>query len=85
MFGKIGFVIGIIAVTVFLLGYLQKKRITILAFNITSRVLYILSYVFLGDANFMQSSGSKPMNIEWRLNEPMPAYLWKESRKLAVG
>lgn len=44
-----------------------------------------MSYVFLGDANFRQSSGSKPMNIEWRLNEPMPAYLWKESRKLAVG
>jgi len=44
-----------------------------------------MSYVFLGDANFKQSSGSKPMNIEWRLNEPMPAYLWKESRKLAVG
>lgn len=44
-----------------------------------------MSYVFLGDANFRQSSGSKPMNIEWKLNEPMPAYLWKESRKLAVG
>lgn len=44
-----------------------------------------MSYVFLGDANFMKSSGSKPMNIEWRLREPMPAYLWKESRKLAVG
>ncbi|WP_207426658.1 DUF3427 domain-containing protein [Pedobacter sp. SYSU D00535] len=44
-----------------------------------------MSYVFLGDANFMKSSGSKPMNIEWKLNEPMPAYLWKESGKLAVG
>ena len=44
-----------------------------------------MSYVFLGDANFMKSSGSKPMNIEWKLNEPMPAYLWKETRKLAVG
>ena len=44
----IGEVISYIAVVVFLLGYLQKKRGTILAFNITSRVLYILSYVFLG-------------------------------------
>jgi len=44
-----------------------------------------MSYVFLGDANFMQSSGSRLMNIEWELTEPMPAYLWKESRKLAVG
>ena len=44
-----------------------------------------MSYVFLGDASFMKSSGSKPMNIEWKLKEPMPAYLWKESGKLAVG
>ncbi|HEY0668080.1 MAG TPA: DUF3427 domain-containing protein [Sphingobacteriaceae bacterium] len=44
-----------------------------------------MSYVFLGNANFINSSGTKPMNIEWRLKEPMPAYLWKESGKLAVG
>ncbi|WP_369806245.1 DUF3427 domain-containing protein [Desertivirga arenae] len=44
-----------------------------------------MSYVFLGDANFRRFSGSKPMNIEWALNEPMPAYLWKDSGKLALG
>ena len=48
MLKNIGEVISYIAVAIFLLGYLQKKRGTILAFNITSRVLYILSYVFLG-------------------------------------
>lgn len=46
---------------------------------------FTMSYVFLGEANFIKSSGSKPMNIEWQLNEPMPAYIWKESGKLAVG
>jgi hypothetical protein len=25
------------------------------------------------------------MNIEWKLDEPMPGYLLKESRKLAAG
>jgi superfamily II DNA or RNA helicase len=44
-----------------------------------------LSYVFLGEANFMKTSGAKPMNVEWRLQEPMPAYIWKDSGKLAVG
>lgn len=44
-----------------------------------------MSYVFLGLADFQQSSGAKPMNIEWKLKEPMPAYIWKESGKLAVG
>jgi hypothetical protein len=33
----------------------------------------------------LNSSGAKPMNIEWKLKEPMPAYIWKESGKLAVG
>lgn len=46
---------------------------------------FTMSYVFLGDANYINSSGSKPMNVEWRLNEPMPAYIWKESGKLAIG
>ncbi len=44
-----------------------------------------LSYVFLGEADFMKSTGAKPMNVEWKLQEPMPAYIWKESGKLAVG
>ncbi|MBO5653119.1 MAG: YgjV family protein, partial [Clostridia bacterium] len=36
------------AVTFYLLGYLQKKRGTILTFNLTARVLYVLQYVLLG-------------------------------------
>ncbi|MDN3581922.1 DEAD/DEAH box helicase [Mucilaginibacter flavus] len=46
---------------------------------------FTMPYVFLGEANYIKSTGSKPMNIEWRLHEPMPAYIWKESGKLAVG
>lgn len=46
---------------------------------------FTMSYVFLGDANYIKSEGSKPMNIEWKLTEPMPAYIWKDSGKLAVG
>jgi superfamily II DNA or RNA helicase len=45
---------------------------------------FTMSYVFLGEANFVESHGAKPMNILWRLKEPIPAYLLKESRKLAV-
>lgn len=44
-----------------------------------------MPYAFLGEANFQHSYGRKPMNIEWRLNEPIPPYLLKESRKLAIG
>lgn len=44
-----------------------------------------VGYHFLGTAEMVKSNGSKPMNITWRLREPMPAYLLKESAKLAVG
>ncbi len=40
--------VGLVAVTLYLLGYLQKKRASILAFNLSSRVLYITQYLLLG-------------------------------------
>ncbi|MBW6491978.1 MAG: DUF3427 domain-containing protein [Lentimicrobium sp.] len=44
-----------------------------------------MSYVFLGDASFIDYTGSKPMSITWELREPMPPYLWKYSAKMAIG
>lgn len=44
-----------------------------------------MGYVFIGEANFKESEGEKPMNIQWILNEPIPNYLWKESAKMSVG
>jgi hypothetical protein len=44
-----------------------------------------MGYVFIGRADFVDSYGTKPMNIKWRLEEPMPNYLWKESAKMSVG
>lgn len=44
-----------------------------------------MGYVFIGEGNFVESYGSKPMSIKWVLSEPMPPYLWKDSAKMAVG
>ena len=44
-----------------------------------------MGYVFIGEGNFKENDGEKPMNIKWELNEPMPNYLWKESAKMSVG
>ncbi len=46
---------------------------------------HTMGYHFLGTAEMVKSYGSKPMNITWRLREPMPAYLLKESAKLAIA
>ena len=42
-------------------------------------------YYFLGPVEYVSHSGSKPMSINWELQEPMPAFLWKEAAKMAVG
>lgn len=41
-------ILGVLAVTTFLLSYQQKKRINIIILNVTSRCLYILQYLLLG-------------------------------------
>ncbi len=40
--------VGLVALSFFLLSYLQKKRSNILLFNLISRVLYVVQYVMLG-------------------------------------
>ena len=44
-----------------------------------------MGFVFLGEANFLDYEGAKPMNIKWELTEPMPSYIWKDSAKMAIG
>ncbi|MBK8396898.1 MAG: DUF3427 domain-containing protein [Leptospiraceae bacterium] len=44
-----------------------------------------MSYVFLGEGEYIEHYGSKPMSITWKLKTPMPPYLWKDSAKMAVG
>lgn len=41
--------------------------------------------VFLGEAVIVDYEGSQPMTIRWRLKTPMPAYLWKDTAKMAIG
>ncbi|WP_299985676.1 DEAD/DEAH box helicase [uncultured Pontibacter sp.] len=42
-------------------------------------------YYFLGPVDYISHKGSKPMSINWELQEPMPAFLWKGVAKMAVG
>jgi len=44
-----------------------------------------MGFVFLGKVNYRSHYGSKPMNIEWDLEIPIPSFLWKASGKMAVG
>jgi len=44
-----------------------------------------MGFVNLGPVIFESYTGSKPMNIIWRLENPMPAWLWKDAAKLAIA
>jgi superfamily II DNA or RNA helicase len=42
-------------------------------------------YTYLGTANYVKHEGSKPMNITWKLDRPIPAKYLKKTNKLVVG
>lgn len=43
------------------------------------------AYTFLGTANYVKHEGSRPMNITWQLDRPIPAKFLKKTNKLVVG
>ena len=43
------------------------------------------AYTYLGTANYVKHEGSRPMNITWRLDQPIPAKFLKKTNKLVVG
>ena len=42
-------------------------------------------YTFLGTANYVKHTGSRPINITWKLDHPIPAKYLKKTNKLVVG
>ena len=43
------------------------------------------AFTFLGTAQYVSHTGSRPMSITWRLDKPIPAKFIKKSSKLLVG
>ncbi|MDN3647442.1 DUF3427 domain-containing protein [Reinekea marina] len=44
-----------------------------------------LGFVNFGEVKYKSHTGSQPMNITWRLETPMPSFMWKQAAKLASG
>ena len=44
----VALIVGLLAVFLYLLGYLQKRKRAIMVLNLSSRCLYVLQYVLLG-------------------------------------
>lgn len=45
----------------------------------------VQAYTYLGTAYYVKHEGSKPMNITWRLENPIPARFLKKTNKLVMG
>jgi hypothetical protein len=45
----------------------------------------ISPYTFLGTVQYVTHTGSKPMNILWKLDKPIPAKYLKKTNKLNMG
>ena len=43
------------------------------------------AYTFLGTANYLHHDGSRPMNITWKLDRPIPAKYLKKTNQMVVG
>ncbi len=64
----------------------QEKRILLFVREKTKNEFgKSTGYVFIGEGELKDYYGSKPMSINWELNEPMPHYLWKDAAKLSIG
>lgn len=43
-----------------------------------------MGFVNFGEVEYVSHTGSQPMNITWRLKQPMPSFMWKQAAKLAI-
>jgi len=72
------------------LGYIQHQQTnkTILLFvreQAKDENGRTMGFVNFGPVTFIKYEGSQPMSITWKLVHEMPAYLWHDTAKLAVG
>lgn len=63
----------------------EKKILLFVREKNTDEYGNTMGYVFVGEGELKEHYGTRPMNIKWELNEPLPNYLWKDAAKLRVG
>jgi hypothetical protein len=44
-----------------------------------------MGFVNYGEVEYVSHTGSQPMSITWKLQSPMPSFMWQQAAKLAVG
>ena len=63
----------------------MSTKVMIFVREYKSTKLGAAPYTFLGLADYVRSEGSKPMNIVWKLQKPIPAKYLRKTNQLTVG
>lgn len=63
----------------------QGSKVLLFVREFKNDVTGAAPYTFLGTANYVQHTGSRPMNITWQLDRPIPAKYLKKTNKLVMG
>lgn len=63
----------------------QGSKVLLFVREFKSDSIGAAPYTFLGLAKYVKHSGSRPMNITWKLVRPIPAKYLKKTNKLVVG
>lgn len=63
----------------------QGSRVLLFVREFKQKAGAAAPYTFLGTANYINHQGSRPMNITWKLDTPIPAKYLKKTNKLIAG
>ena len=63
----------------------RSSKVLLFVREFKSDLVGAAPYTFLGMANYVKHTGSRPMNITWKLDHPIPAKYLKKTQKLVVG
>ena len=63
----------------------RGSRVLLFVREFKNDVVGAAPYTFLGSVNYATHTGSRPMNITWKLDHPIPAKYMKKTNKLVVG
>ena len=63
----------------------RSSKVLLFVREFKSDLVGAAPYTFLGTENYVKHNGSRPMNITWKLDHPIPAKYLKKTKKLVVG
>jgi hypothetical protein len=63
----------------------QGSRVLLFVREFKTDMAGTAPYTFLGTANYVSHTGSRPMNMVWQLDRPIPAKFLKKTNQLVVG